>query len=280
MQKTTEPVISPRRLTIRVGRNTLSFSYQAGQNPEIAYEPYVVRSGVSMAANLREAFKTSDILLTLSSDQGTQPWSPLRTRVALDTDVMLVPIEHFDESDMQTMHAHTFPGSSHDAVCYDALPDLNAVAVFAVNRDLRLVLNDHFPDVRLMPVMGPVWRHLHQRSFTGRRQKLYAYFHEQRMEVFAFRQNRFKFCNVFEASRSNDALYFLLYVWKQLQLQPEQDELHIVGDIPGEQDMISTLRRYVQNVYLINAAADFNNHPVTEIKDMPYDLMTLYAKGR
>ena len=273
-------VNSRRRLTIRVGRSTLSFSYQTGQNPDIAYEPYVVRSGVSMAANLREAFKTSAMLVALDTGQGEQTWAPLRTRVTLDTDVMMVPIEQFDEADLQPIHAFTFPASANSAVCYDVLPDLNAVAVFAVNRDLRLVINDHFPDAKLMPAMSPVWRHLHQRSFTGRRQKLYAYFHEHRMEVFAFRQNRFKFCNAFEASRTNDALYFLLYVWKQLQLQPGQDELHIVGDIPGEEQLVSTLHRYLQNVYVINATADFNSHPVSEVKDMPYDLMTLYAKGR
>jgi hypothetical protein len=26
--------------------------------------------------------------------------------------------------------------------------------------------------------------------------------------------------------------------------------------------------------------ADFNRHPITEIKSMPYDLQTLYIKGR
>ena len=271
---------SRRRLTIRIGRSNLSFAYQAGQNPDIAYEPYVVRSGVSMAANLREAFKTSGLLTALDSDQGAQAWPPLRTMAALDSDVMMVPIEQFDENEMERIYTFTFPANSHDAVCYDVLPDLNAVAVFAVNRDLRLVLNDHFTDIRLMTVMGPVWRHLHQRSFTGRRQKLYAYFHEKRMELFAFRQNRFKFCNTFEATRTNDALYFLLYVWKHLQLLPEQDELHMVGTIPDEQQLVDTLHRYLQNVYVINPAADFNNHPVTAIKDIPYDLMTLYARGR
>lgn len=262
-----------QRLTIRVGRSTLSFSFQNGQ--EVKYEPYIVKSGVSMAANLREAFKTSDLLQLTTSGKG-QSLPLVRTKVSLDTDVMMMPIEQFDEADMNDMYRHAFPSSSHDAVVYDVLPDLNAVAVFSVNRDLRLVINDHFPNVRLMHIMGPVWRHLHKRSFTGRRQKLYAYFHEQRMEVFAFRQNRFKFCNSFEAGRTGDALFFLLYAWKQLQMHPEHDELHIVGDIPGKETMQTELRRYVQNVYEINPAADFNNHPVTEIKGMPYDLMTLH----
>ena len=46
-----------KTLTIRVGKNTLSFSMidnANGQQP-IVYEPYVVKSGISMAANLREA---------------------------------------------------------------------------------------------------------------------------------------------------------------------------------------------------------------------------------
>jgi hypothetical protein len=181
---------------------------------------------------------------------------------------------------MSDMYNYAFPSKSQEALCYDVLADLNAVAVFSVNRDLRMVINDHYPDARIIPAMGPVWRHLHQRSYTGKREKLFAYFHERRMEVFAFRKNRFKFCNSFEANRANDAMFFLLYVWKQLQLQPELDELHIVGSIPQEEWMIDTLHKYLQNVYVVNVAADFNNHSVTEIKDMPYDLMTLYAKGR
>ncbi len=265
------------KLTIRVGRGTLSFSAQKGE--ELIYEPYVVKSGVSMAANLRESFKTSDLLQMTVPDKEPS-WQMVRTKVSLDTDVMMVPIEQFDEADMVGMYSYSFPASSHDAVVYDVLPDLNAVAVFSVNRDLRLVLNDHFPSVRLMPVMGPVWRHLHQRSFTGRRQKLYAYFHERRMEVFAFRHNRFKFCNAYDSDRMGDALFFLLYAWKQLQLEPEHDELHIVGDIPDEERLLAQLRRYVQNVYVVNAAVDFNNHVATTFLDMPYDLMTLHARGR
>ena len=216
----------------------------------------------------------------LAARQDGQPWPPVRTTVTIDADVMMVPIEEFDEAAIASSYAITFPARSGDAVLYDVLPDLNAVAVFGVNRDLRLVLSDHFPGVRIIPLMGPVWRHLHQRSFTGRREKLYAYFHERRMELCAFRHNRFRFCNAFEAPRQKDALFFLLYAWKQLQMQPEHDELHIAGDIPGQQDMTDELRQYLQNVYVINAAADFNQHPVTAIKDMPYDLMTLYARGR
>ena len=58
-----------KRLTIRIGRGSLSMLAQEEGSSDIMYEPYVVKSGVSMAANLREAFKTRDLLL-----QGCACW--------------------------------------------------------------------------------------------------------------------------------------------------------------------------------------------------------------
>jgi hypothetical protein len=78
----------------------------------------------------------------------------------------------------------------------------------------------------------------------------------------------------------NDSLYFLLYVWRQLNLQQQHDELHLVGDIPHQEELMADLRRYLRRAYVINPTADFNRQPITQIKGMPYDLMTLIVKGR
>ena len=259
-----------QRLTIRIGRGTLSFSQPTDDGTDVMFEPYVVKSGISMAANLREAFKTSELLMN----------PPKRVRVVLDADVLMVPVESFHEEQAETLYFHAFPSKEPLAVYYNVLPDLNSVAVYAMNKDLRLVIDDHFQDVNMIIALSTVWRHLHQRSFTGTRSKLYGYFHEKRLEIFSFQQNRFKFCNSFDASRAHDSLYFLLYVWKQLQLEPEHDELHIVGDIPEQEWLLKELKKFLQNAYVINPAADFNRHPVTTIKSMPYDLQTLFTKGR
>ena len=201
-------------------------------------------------------------------------------RVVLDSDVLMVPVEQFDEQTMETMYNHAFPGREQILLFYNVLPDLNAVAVFSMNKDLRLVLDDHFRDVRLVTAIQPVWRYMHQRSFTGVRYKLYAYFHEKRMEAFAFNQNRFKFCNSFDVNRPKDVVFFLLYVWNTLQLQAKYDELHIMGDIPGEQATLDELKEYLRKVYVVNPAEDFSQHPVTAIKGVPFDLQTLIVRGR
>jgi hypothetical protein len=273
MEQELTNTVNRRRVTIRVCRDALSFAMPQVADDgtqSILYEPYVVKSGISMAANLREAFKTADLLAN----------DLKRARVLADVPTLMVPVELFEEATMEELYRHAYHEQGNDVVLYNVLPDLNAVAVFAVNRDLKTVLDDHFSDIQFITALSPVWRHLHQRSFTGIRNKLYGYFHDKKLDIFTFQKNRFKFCNQYEAKHYHNALYFLLYVWNQLMLDAEHDEMHLVGDMEEADELMEELRRYVQKAYVINPTADFNRAPATQVKGMPYDLMTLFTKGR
>ncbi len=261
-----------QRLTIRVGDNSLSFATirMAEAEATVVFEPYTVRSGVSLAANLREAFKQAGLLAAQYR----------KTLVLADAPTLMVPIEFYREDCLQEMYYHAFPNRKGMVVMGDALPDLNAVAVFGVNKDLKLVLDDHFADVGFGAAMGSVWRYLYRRSFTGGRGKLYGYFHDRKLELFRFGKNRFKFCNTFNVDNGHDAAYFMLCVWKQLGMDNESDELYVVGDLPEREWLLGEMKSYLRRVYVVNPAGDFNRAAVTQIKGMPYDLMTYYIKGR
>ncbi len=261
-----------QRLTIRVGQQTLSFSMgrAATENGSVTYEPYTVKSGISMAANLREALKTA----ALPAEGFT------RAMVMIDAPVMMVPVDLFVEDETEELYNSTFSRKKDSVIMHNVLPELNAVAVFAVNKDLKMVIDDHFHDATFISAMSPVWRHLHRRSFVGNRNKLYGYFHDGRVDIFSFTQHRFKFYNTFETSKAEDALYFLLCVWKQLNLQPEHDEMHIVGEIPEGEMLLDELKNYVRRAYVISPESDYNNAPATKVKGLPYDLMTYYVRGR
>ena len=52
------------RLVIRVGTDSLSFAViDDNADNQIVFEPYDMRSGISVAANLREAFAKSELLM-------------------------------------------------------------------------------------------------------------------------------------------------------------------------------------------------------------------------
>ena len=236
------------RTIIRIGRQTLTFALP--ENPEatggskrgakVMLEPYTVKSGMSMAANLREAFKES-ALLAIPNE---------RVHVIIDTPTLILPIEEFDENNMEELYRYTFPGGIHE-------------------------VTDHFDNVRITPVDSHVWRHLHERSHSGQTKKLYAFFHEGRISVAGFSKNRFRFVNTFTTNEVADSTYYLLYVWQLLAMDQKKDELYIVGDIPAEEELKTELRKYVQNVFQINPSAEFNRDPVTQIPNVTYDLICL-----
>ena len=140
-----------------------------------------------------------------------------------------------------------------------------AEADAALSQELKAAIEERFGDVRYMAIGTPVWKYFHHLHYTGHQKKLFGYFHDKKLEVFAFSQKRFKFCNSYTVSHVNDALYFLLFVWEQLALDQENDELYVAGDVPGEEWLTGQLRRYVQRVSVVPSGSG----------QMPYDLSLL-----
>ncbi|MCD8291679.1 MAG: DUF3822 family protein [Prevotella sp.] len=262
-------ILNKQRLTIRIGQYSLSFSAtKTDDTKNILYEPYTVKSGMSMAANLRIAFKEIDLL-----NNGWQ-----RAEALIDSPVLMIPIDLFNESQKEVFFHNAITGHEKDNVLYNVLPSLNAVALYAINKDLKLVIDDHFNDVRYTHICVSVWNHLYRRSFTGVRMKLYAYFHDKKLDVFSFKQNRFRFTNSFDTNIASDAIYFILNIWKQLAFNNKRDELHLVGDIPDRETLEKELRSFIFNVYVVNPQAAFNNYPIAKIKNIPYDLIAHFMK--
>lgn len=255
------------RLTLRISPRSLAFSaVDRTAEQQVVYEPYDVKPGISMAANLRQALEECSL-----PQQGYT-----RLRLYLDAPVLTVPAEEFHEEDAEALYRHTFTGHNSDAILFRPQPSLGMVAVFPVNRDLKAVVEDRFEEVRFTPVMQTVWNYLHQRSLVGLRSKLYCYFRDRKMDVFAFQKNRLKFSNSFDVQHAKDALYFLLYVWKQLGMDQQQDELHIIGEVPEREWFLHSIRLYIRKTVVLNPTAEFNRAPLTTIPHLPFDLMTLY----
>ena len=258
-----------RRLVIRVGADSLAFS-TTNDESQVIFVPYTCKTGITLAANMREALRTVPLL--------REPY--YRVLVMVDSPVLMMPTDLFTEDKADSLYQFAFTGQQQEVVSYSILPDLSSVALFSISKDLRTVLTDRFGDVRFSAALTPVWRHLNQRSYTGPRGKLYAYFHGRRMDVFCFTQNRFKFYNAFSTNTPDDTLYYLFSVWKLVGLVAEHDELHLVGDYADIDTLKEKACGFIKRVFIINPAGEFNRSAVTQIEGMPYDLMTLYIKGR
>lgn len=252
-----------QRLIIRISREGIGLS--TTDKGTVRYERYPLNSGISLAANMREALRTQ---LLLQDDYE-------RVVVLIDSPVLCVPVAEFREEERNQLYHYTFTRQEQQVVMHAILPDLNAVAVFSIQKDLRQVLADRFGHVNYQPLMSPVWRHMYQKSFTGPHAKLYCYFHDRKVEVFSFERNRFKFQNAYTLTTADDALFYILSAWKQLGMDPQNDELHLAGQMPELKELA---QQFVKRVFVNSPTGEFNRAPVTQIDGMPYDTMLVYLK--
>lgn len=255
------------QLTLRVSQSALSFAVgDPKSDGSFVYNPYELNGSISLSANLREAFENAGIL------HGGYN----RALLLVDGPVMLVPKEEYVESQAPQLYRYSFGGHEKDDIARAEIPELGVVAVFAVNRDIRIVIQDHFKRLNILPLMLPVWRHLYRKAFTGSRQKLFAYFHDKKLNIFRFEHARFRYANVFDCDHAHDALYYILYVWKLLGMNNAEDELYLVGDIPHKDWLTDSMGKYLSRSFVINPVTDFNLNEMAKRSEVPYDLKALY----
>lgn len=255
------------QLTIRLSHGALSFAVGDPKlDGKMVYDPYEINGSISLSANLREAFENDELL------QSGYKHALLLT----DSPVMLVPKEEYEEEQAPHLYRYSFSGHEKDDIARAEIPELSAFAVYAVNHDIRIVVQDHFKNVNMLPLILPVWRHLYRKAFTGSRQKLFAYFHDKKVNIFRFEHARFRYANTFECDHAHDALYYILYVWKMLGMSNTDDELYLVGDMPHKDWLTENIGKYLSRSFVINEAADFNLNEMAKRDDVPYDLKALY----
>jgi len=78
----------------------------------------------------------------------------------------------------------------------------------------------------------------------------------------------------------DDTLYYLLAVWQQHALDAHHDELYLVGEIADSKALIERASEFIRRVFTILPSGEFNRSPITQLADVPYDIITLYMKGR
>lgn len=260
----TTPLSTDKPIIIRTGQGTLAF---LTPNDEGAYDyhPYAVKSSMSIAANLRTAFKEQAYLANRKR----------KAILLVSSPVLLVPEDEYfgtEEFDVETAFSSVITGHKGDVKMTTNMEELSAVAIFPVNSDLQLVVSDHFAVVETQNVMPLVWKHTYDKYYqSGSKRRLFAYFHDKAVDIFSFEQHRIRFANSFQATHAHDALYYTLFTWKQLGMNVNEDELHIFGTMPHADWLLERYKAYIKNVN-VNINGNGNENLNDNKNQMPFDL--------
>jgi len=257
-----------KSLSIRLCTDGFSFYASSLKDISFTYLPFSINPTISLSANIKHAIAD---LPELQS-----PYKNIQ--ILIDSPSSIVPFERFDEEKIEDIYNFNFPHQKGKVVLYNILPKSNTVILFAIDKNAYQLLNETFPQARFYSIETPVIEYLVEKSKIRETQKLYVYFHEHTINLYTFINGKLYFGNNFTYSDLNDALYFILQVWKTLGLNQFTDELHLLGNLPKEENTRKELHRFIKQVYQNNPTAEFGLK-AEKGNIVPYDLQILTHRG-
>lgn len=192
-----------------------------------------------MCRALEEAFKTN-ALLRPDYDE---------VDVFADYPSTRIPLDEFRSEEAQALYRLTFGPDSLAGMNmhYEMLPALEVIEVFVIATDIEVLILKHYPHATIHSYFGQLINRMLTRD--KRRQdeerRLYAHCNGRQLFIFTYNQGRLQFANSFEARNTANQLYYLLFVWKQLEMRPTKDTLILIGK---DKQLEQELGKYLKHI--------------------------------
>ncbi len=124
----------------------------------------------------------------------------------------------------------------------------NCYNLFGTDPDISAFLQRTFHAPIFIHHISPLCEYFHNKSRLGNFSKMYIQIQPQFIDILSFNSQGLNFVQTYKYRHINDAVYYILNAWKQLDLDQQKDELQITGTAPIRKEISDILKKYVINV--------------------------------
>ena len=254
-------------LSIRLSADGFSFFvYNPEERNNSFYRVYPVNSQRSMAANVK---------LFLNDVQELK--APYRQVNLLIHSMRYttVPLELFDDDDIELIFYQTFPKMNNEIVMCNVLNGSNIAILFSLDKLAHVFLSEFFPKARFLAAVSPQLELFGDKARKRSNRVLYANLHPESIDVFCFDKGKLLLVNSFVCQDVSDCCFYLLGVWKQCVFDAGSDELYLSGSKTEREELAEVLRKYIRSVVIINSSMEFVVSGLREREELPFDIQSL-----
>ena len=233
-------------LSIRLSTDGFSFSvFNPLGEGEYSFYDRQVDESLSLTANLKQTFREVEWL--------NRPYRRVNALIA-NKRFTFVPLEFFEDEQAETVFYHNLTKKDNELVQYDILHNNNIVVLYGVDKTSFTFLREQYADIKFHAQSSPLIEYYAAKSRLGTNRKMYVYLQTGSLNVYAYERGRLLLANSFDCKVNADRIYYLLYIWKELGLDQERDELHLSGNLNEKKDLLAELRKFISRVFVMNPA--------------------------
>lgn len=271
MPVTGNKTFHPLSLSIRLYADGFSFfvcNLQAGSL--IRGEHFRLEDGQSIASRLAKELGRPDYFNRQIDQVFVLVCSP-STRV---------PLEAFRREEADSLYELTFAQLDMKTlrVGYNILPHLEVVELYSISHYVEEAILQFYPTARFFGSRAMLLERLlrFDEEATDSGACLYVCAEDEAYTLVAFDKGRLRFANTFLVASETDALYYILSVWKRLDMDAIADRLvFIQSHSASDTSLPESARSYIRNVDTPSVATLFSNVALAREREVPLDLMAL-----
>ena len=231
-------------LSIRLSTDGFSFSiYNPLHESSLSFFEKETNASLSLTANLKQIFRETEFL--------TLPYRRVNILMA-DKRFTHVPTDFFEEEQAGILFYHNHSPKENEIVLHNVLSRSNVTVIFGMDRSAYLFLKEQYPEARFYSQASPLNEYFSTKSRLGNSKKMYVSLRKNAMDLFCYERGHLLLANSFECGQTADRIYYLLYIWKQLGFDQERDELHLTGILADKENLVTELRKFILQVFIMN----------------------------
>ena len=237
-------------LSIRLSTDGFSFSiFNPLGDGGLSFYDREVDDSLSLTANLKQTFREVEWL--------NRSFRRVNVLMA-GKRFTFIPLEFFEDEQAETVFYHNHPRQDNELVQYNILHKNNIVVLFGMDKSSCSLLREQYPDIRFYSQASPFIEYFATKSRLGNCRKMYIHLHKEAVDIYTYERGRLTFANSFACKATNDRIYYILYLWKQLGMEQERDELHLTGELSDKEQLLPELRKFIRQVFVMNPAANLD----------------------
>lgn len=230
-------------LSMLLGNDGLSIAaLDIKANTYLALEEFVFEASPSShrsIADYEQCFKAS-IILNANFERAVIG--------VVNEHTVLVPEALFDHERKSDYFNLTHGNSENSEILDEFLVNLRARNVFAISPDLKDFLKQRFPYSGIKHAFSSLIdsNALIYKNIQG--ENLLLHVQLSHFEILFLRDGKLEYFNSFNYTTSEDFIYYVLFAFEQLGLNPDTINVTLLGEIDSESGSYSLLYKYVRNV--------------------------------
>ena len=257
-----------KELSIQINLNGLSFCVKNNNTVETLY-----------TSQFEQELTPFDTLNRLKTELEKQVFSESFSSIKIihqNNLATFIPEELYDENHNADYLKFNTKILKSDFITHDTISSNNSVNVYIPYVNINNYIFEQFGEFTYQHSASVFLQTLLKKDETSHEKtKVYINVNKTSIEIFAINNNELQLFNVFDYSSPEDFIYYVLFVFEQLNLNTETNEVVLSGLIDLNDNLYSILYTYVRHISFIESNYDFNFRNTIEIKKLHHNYLIL-----